>query len=96
MAKCAPDIVIKPCAGSMPSTGVSILVVVSDRPLTPTDTAIDPFADSGTTLLTAANLGRTAIGVEIEERYCEMAARRFDQQVLPVMVPQSSEQMEIA
>ena len=60
------------------------------------DTVIDPFAGSGTTLLAAANLGRTAVGVEIEERYCEMAARRFDQQILPIMVPQTFEQIGIA
>lgn len=61
---------------------VALAVPLIQYSCSPGGTILDPFMGSGTTLRAAKDLGRKAIGIEIEEKYCEIAVNRLRQEVL--------------
>jgi site-specific DNA-methyltransferase (adenine-specific) len=66
-----------PC--SKPLGWMKWLINLGSRP---GENVIDPFMGSGTTLRAAKDLGRNCVGIDIEERYCEIAANRMQQEVI--------------
>ena len=67
-----------------PTQKPEALMVWAIRQSKHAQTILDPFMGSGTTLVAAKRLGRTVTGIDINERYCEIAARRLQQEALPL------------
>ena len=57
---------------------IGLMEILVDR--CPDGVIADPFAGSGATLIAARNYGRKVVGVELEEKYCELIAKRLSQQ----------------
>ncbi len=67
-----------------------------ERVSLPGETVLDPFVGSGTTLVAARQLGRKAIGIEIDERFCEVAVERLRGEALPMFSAPTQTQIAMA
>lgn len=61
---------------------VALMIWVIERYTEPDSSIVDAYMGAGATLIAAKELGRKAIGIEIEEKYCEIAAKRLAQGVM--------------
>jgi DNA modification methylase len=75
----------RPCSGSFHPTQKPVGLMSQLVGSCPCGSVVvDPFMGSGSTLVAAKSVGRRAVGIEIDERYCEVAARRLSQGVIPL------------
>ena len=67
-----------------PLKPIPVMRSIMEQKKFPEGVIIDAFMGSGSTLRAAKDLNRKSIGIEIDEQYCEIAARRLAQEVLPL------------